>query len=237
MISIKNLSFNFDQNSKPIFNQFTVTLPQDSRVLLIGANGTGKSTLLRILSGLHLIKEGEVLYQGQSIFETLTLQSQIKLVSGDFPFDLDIPVSDLLKDHLFTEENQKLYTCLEIDSTWRMHQVSEGQRRRVQLFLSLKNRPDVLLLDEVTAHLDVVVRNRLLNYLGGLKSIVIYATHIFDELHLRTGFNPTHILGLGKNQNRDPYYELIEFNNIESLITKEAPLSQWVQNWIQKNHA
>jgi CCR4-NOT complex subunit CAF16 len=143
----------------------------------------------------------------------------------------------LLKDHLFTEENQKLYTCLEIDSTWRMHQVSEGQRRRVQLFLSLKNRPDVLLLDEVTAHLDVVVRNRLLNYLGGLKSIVIYATHIFDELHLRTGFNPTHILGLGKNQNRDPYYELIEFNNIESLITKEAPLSQWVQNWIQKNHA
>jgi ABC-type bacteriocin/lantibiotic exporter with double-glycine peptidase domain len=103
MISIKNLSFNFDQNSKPIFNQFTVTLPQDSRVLLIGANGTGKSTLLRILSGLHLIKEGEVLYQGQSIFETLTLQSQIKLVSGDFPFDLDIPVSDLLKDHLFTE--------------------------------------------------------------------------------------------------------------------------------------
>lgn len=69
---------------------------------------------------------------------------------------------------------------------WRMHQVSDGQRRRVQIFLGLIRPFTVLLLDEVTVSLDVVVRQDLLRWLKResetRKATIIYATHIFDGL-------------------------------------------------------
>jgi CCR4-NOT complex subunit CAF16 len=54
---------------------------------------------------------------------------------------------------------------MDVDINWRMHQVSDGQRRRVQIVLGLLMPWDVLLLDEVTVDLDVVVRSNLLNFL------------------------------------------------------------------------
>ena len=58
---------------------------------------------------------------------------------------------------------------MDVDINWHMHQVSDGQRRRVQIVLGLLQPWDVLLLDEVTVDLDVVVRANLLNFLIKLK--------------------------------------------------------------------
>jgi CCR4-NOT complex subunit CAF16 len=67
-----------------------------------------------------------------------------------------------------------------------MHQVSDGQRRRVQIFIGLLRPFKILLLDEVTVSLDVVVRQDLLRFLKQeseeRKATIIYATHIFDGL-------------------------------------------------------
>lgn len=67
-----------------------------------------------------------------------------------------------------------------------MHQVSDGQRRRVQIFLGLIRPFKILLLDEVTVSLDVVVRQDLLKYLKRESeergATILYATHIFDGL-------------------------------------------------------
>lgn len=67
-----------------------------------------------------------------------------------------------------------------------MHQVSDGQRRRVQIFLGLIRPFKILLLDEVTVSLDVVVRQDLLRYLRRESetrgATILYATHIFDGL-------------------------------------------------------
>lgn len=67
-----------------------------------------------------------------------------------------------------------------------MHQVSDGQRRRVQIFIGLLRPFKILLLDEVTVSLDVVVRQDLLRWLKResetRKATIIYATHIFDGL-------------------------------------------------------
>lgn len=54
---------------------------------------------------------------------------------------------------------------MDVDVNWHMHQVSDGQRRRVQIVLGLLMPWEVLLLDEVTVDLDVVVRSNLLNFL------------------------------------------------------------------------
>lgn len=87
-----------------------------------------------------------------------------------------------------------------------MHQISDGERRRVQLCMGLMGNWDVLLLDEVTVDLDVLVRSELLAFLVKESetrgATIVYATHIFDGLqafpthlcHLQLGKTPEPIL-------------------------------------------
>lgn len=65
----------------------------------------------------------------------------------------------------YPERRDELVHMLGIDLNWRMHQVSDGQRRRVQIFIGLIRPFKILLLDEVTVSLDVVVRQDLLMWL------------------------------------------------------------------------
>lgn len=84
------------------------------------------------------------------------------------------------------KRRQGLVEMLEVDEEWRMHAVSDGQRRRVQLVMGLLRPWRVLLLDEVTADLDVAARRDLLSYLQEetrrTNCQVVYATHVLDGL-------------------------------------------------------
>jgi ABC-type nitrate/sulfonate/bicarbonate transport system ATPase subunit len=64
------------------------------------------------------------------------------------------------------ERRDRLLDLMDVDSNWRMHQVSDGERRRVQIVAGLMAPWQMLLLDEVTVDLDVLVRSRLLNFLA-----------------------------------------------------------------------
>jgi len=79
-----------------------------------------------------------------------------------------------------------LLHILDINLDWRMHVVSDGQRRRVQILMALLKPFEVLLLDEVTVDLDVVARADFLEFLKmeteTRGATVLYATHIFDGL-------------------------------------------------------
>ena len=81
---------------------------------------------------------------------------------------------------------QELITVLDVDVNWRMHMLSDGQRRRVQIVMGLMPAWTVLLLDEVTVDLDVLVRFNLFQYLVretvDRGATIVYATHIFDGL-------------------------------------------------------
>ena len=104
------------------------------------------------------------------------------------PLQADIPVHGMMKvlQAEYPERRDELIKLLGIDINWRMHQVSDGQRRRVQIFLGLIRPFKILLLDEVTISLDVVVRQDLLMYLKKESetrgATILYATHIFDGL-------------------------------------------------------
>ncbi|OAE19761.1 hypothetical protein AXG93_2958s1370 [Marchantia polymorpha subsp. ruderalis] len=84
------------------------------------------------------------------------------------------------------ERRQKLIELLDIDLRWRMHKVSDGQRRRVQICMGLLQPFEVLLLDEITVDLDVVARLDLLEFFKEeceqRGACIVYATHIFDGL-------------------------------------------------------
>jgi CCR4-NOT complex subunit CAF16 len=80
----------------------------------------------------------------------------------------DIKVSaflDSVGGYRHKERRDQLLSILDVDLDWRMHQISDGERRRVQLVMGLMGPWDVLLLDEVTVDLDVLVRHDLLEFL------------------------------------------------------------------------
>jgi len=206
-VSLHNLTFQF-QDGPPILQDLSCEIPHGARVLVVGANGVGKSTLLSILAGLHLVSPKSVRILGKSPFHDMELSRVVTWVGGTFPLNLDITVREVIRGTTGARD-EELLKLLGISERWRMHQVSDGQRRRVQLFLALRREGRVLLLDEITANLDVTMRSAFLAWLRheseATGTTVLYATHIFDGLERRrVGPNPhsastwpTHILWMG----------------------------------------
>merc|ERR1719163_191270 len=105
-------------------------------------------------------------------------------------------VRDGMDKDLVAARMHRLVTLLDMDLGWRLHQVSDGQRRRAQLLLKLLRPSQLLLMDEVTTDLDVVSRQALLQFLreecDERGATVIYSTHILDGLDDW----PSHVLHL-----------------------------------------
>lgn len=124
----------------------------------------------------------------------------------------------------YPERRDRLMKLLRIQPSWRMHKVSDGQRRRVQIFLGLLKPFKILLLDEVTTDVDIVTRQDLLNYLKNEESqaTIVYATHIFDGLD--NWF--THLMFLSDGK-------ITKF--IDNPLNLEGTLLQNIEKWIRED--
>ncbi|CAO3642606.1 unnamed protein product [Cunninghamella echinulata] len=195
-VDVQNLSF--DYGGPPILNNLTLQLKPGNRCILVGANGAGKTTLLRILGGKRMMPGIHVNALGKNVFH----ESPKNLTylgtewSNNPVVRSDLSVGYLLYSmgsKRWPERTQKLLDVLDVDINWHLHQVSDGQRRRVQLVMGLLQPWELLLLDEVTVDLDVLVRADFLAYLKEETetrgATIVYATHIFDGL----GQWPTHV--------------------------------------------
>lgn len=187
-VTVTDLHFQFGQN--PVFEGVDLQVPAHARCLVLGCNGVGKSTLLRLIAGKHLIQKGKIDVLGKDPFLGQIRPQDVGLVAGHFPLELDIKVAELLaspdRATIPKARVRDLLKLLEIDPSWRMHQVSSGQRRRVDLLLTLLEMPKLLLLDEATADLDLLGRQALLKWLKeqteSKKMTVLLATHIMDGM-------------------------------------------------------
>mmetsp|Transcript_336 Transcript_336/g.1114 ORF Transcript_336/g.1114 Transcript_336/m.1114 type:complete len:376 (+) Transcript_336:81-1208(+) len=185
----------------PMISGMNLTLMPGQRCLLIGANGAGKTTLLKLIGGKHMLDKDTVRVLGRPAFHDtyLTSSGQLSYLGGQWRRDVafagyDVPLSgDFSVRKMFAgipainqARREELVKVLDIDLDWRMHQVSDGQRRRVQIAMGLIKPFQVLLLDEITVDLDVLVRRDLMSYLvkecEERGATIIYATHIFDGL-------------------------------------------------------
>jgi CCR4-NOT complex subunit CAF16 len=197
-IETRKLSYAFPDGSSGL-KDVTLSLPPGSRALLIGANGVGKTTLLRLLSGKRMSPLGTVLVSGVDPFKDglegvtyLGLEWVLNPIVRT-----DMGVIELLASvggNFYQDRRDQLVRILDIDVNWRMHAVSDGERRRVQLAMGLLRPWRVLLLDEITVDLDLLSRS---NFLAFLKQetqtrecTIVYATHILDNL----AEWPTHLM-------------------------------------------
>ncbi|KND01303.1 uncharacterized protein SPPG_03112 [Spizellomyces punctatus DAOM BR117] len=196
-VQVSNLTFGFGGPS-PILKDLSFSVPRGGRCLLVGANGAGKSTLLTILAGKRLVKNSGVRVIGKNPFDDGA--QNITYLGTEWAHNpivrRDVPVSRLLRSlgaQRYPDRCAELLEIMDVDPDWHMHEVSDGQRRRVQIVLGLMEPWELLLLDEVTVDLDVLVRAELLSFLRKetetRNATILYATHIFDGL----GGWPTHV--------------------------------------------
>ncbi|CAK9195485.1 unnamed protein product [Sphagnum troendelagicum] len=199
-VQVTGLQFAYPGQA-PFITDFSLHLKPGSRCLLIGANGSGKTTLLRILAGKHMVGGKNVVQVlGRSAFHdtALTCSGDLAYLGGSWSRTVgcagEIPLQgDFSAEHMIfgvegvdVVRRDRLIDLLDINLQWRMHKVSDGQRRRVQICMGLLHPFQVLLLDEITVDLDVVARMDLLSFFVDeceeRGATLIYATHIFDGL-------------------------------------------------------
>ncbi|KAH7914315.1 P-loop containing nucleoside triphosphate hydrolase protein [Hygrophoropsis aurantiaca] len=197
-ISVSGLTYHHTPDAPPSLSNIELHLPPGSRTIIVGANGAGKSTLLQILAGKRLVKGADIRIKGRDVFRDSP--PGVTFLGTEWAMNpvvrSDIVVSNFLDSvggYRHKERRDRLLDILDVDLDWHMHAISDGERRRVQLCMGLMAPWDVLLLDEVTVDLDVLVRDELLTFLQqdsmARGSTILYATHIFDGLNAF----PTHV--------------------------------------------
>ncbi|MEO5767003.1 MAG: ATP-binding cassette domain-containing protein [Polyangia bacterium] len=187
-IEFEQLTFGYGAAQPVVFGGLSLSIAAGTRCLLLGANGVGKSTLLRIAAGKHMLPAANARVFGRSAFHDTTLAAEVAFIGGPFPFAADIAVKEILERRRGVEPARRaaVLDLLDIDPGWRMNRVSDGQRRRVQLLLDLERRLRLILLDEVTAELDVLARADLLRFLRAESErdgvTIVYASHVLEGL-------------------------------------------------------
>uniref|UniRef100_A0A6U4NJT0 ABC transporter domain-containing protein n=1 Tax=Hemiselmis andersenii TaxID=464988 RepID=A0A6U4NJT0_HEMAN len=190
VVHVQDFDFRFDPSMPWVLRDIEFQCRKGSRTLLLGANGAGKSSLLRVIAGKHFHHPDRVRVFGRPAFHDTSLSLEVAHLGDRWGYENhgDITVTELLKGVEGKDEArcQKLIDVLEVDVNWCICRISDGQRRRVQLLLGLARPSMLLLLDEVTTDLDVIGRQNLLQFLVEESEVrgvtVIYATHIFDGL-------------------------------------------------------
>ena len=170
-LDVQNLTKSF--GSLVLFEDISFSIAEGQKVGLIAKNGTGKSTLLSVLSG----KEG---YDSGSIIFRRDLK--VGMLEQSPVFDPQESVLDACFNHQGNPEKvlraKQVLTQLKIrDLEQPMGQLSGGQQKRVALANVLLTEPDLLILDEPTNHLDLEMIEWLEGYLGRGRKTLLMVTH------------------------------------------------------------
>ncbi|KAK9086229.1 hypothetical protein Syun_028623 [Stephania yunnanensis] len=249
-VQISDLSFTYPgidghppPGSSPLIADFSLSLNSGDRCLLVGSNGAGKTTILKILGGKHMVDPHMVRVLGRSAFHDTALTSSgdlcylggewrrdVAFAGFEVPIQMDISAEKMIFGVLGVDPQRRdeLIKVLGVDLSWRMHRASDGQRRRVQICMGLLMPFKVLLLDEITIDLDVLARADLLKFLRkeceDRGATIVYATHIFDGLENW----PSHIVYVasGKLQLAMPMEKVKEISNLSLMRT--------VESWLRK---
>ena len=156
---------------------------------IFGPSGAGKTSLLEVIAGLRTPMRGRVMIDERDVTDLPPRERRVGYV----------PQDDALFPHLSVRQNilyrarddmRKLVDVLEIANVLDrdVKRLSGGERKRVALARALVTRPDVLLLDEPLAGVDLELRNRVLDYLVRVRQEfpipLVYVTHHADEAAL-----------------------------------------------------
>ncbi len=180
ILNLQDVSIRF--GGPPLLDRVTLQVEKGERVCLLGRNGEGKTTLLRLISGKIEPDSGVI---------TLQKGTTVADLSQTLPSDLSGSVYDIVAEGLagigsnpemepgwgIRRHVEPVLTRLSLDADERFETLSVGLRRRVLLAQALVAEPDILLLDEPTNHLDISAIIWIEDFLRKYRGTLIFVTH------------------------------------------------------------
>ncbi|QKY71440.1 phosphate ABC transporter ATP-binding protein [Lentibacillus sp. CBA3610] len=160
---------NYSAEDIHILKSITGSVPEGKITTLVGPSGAGKTTLFKLCNGLQSPDSGNIFVKGKQIdhYEPVELRRSVgialqkaTMISGSVRENLELPLK-LQESELAVDRAKELLNMVGLDDTFlqkKTKDLSGGQRQKLSIARTLVNRPDILLLDEITSSLDSVSR-------------------------------------------------------------------------------
>lgn len=191
MIELKNVTKAF--NAHKALDNVDMTINKGSVYGLLGSNGAGKSTILRLLSGIYRQEGGEVLIEGKPVYDNVELKQRIFFINDEtvqFTSYTLNDLKDLYKSYYpnFSEEIfEKLKTKINLPTNRKISTFSKGMKRQAIFIIALACNTDYLLLDEAFDGLDptmrIIVRQMLVDAMIERNLTVVISSHNLKEMN------------------------------------------------------
>ncbi|MEI6143626.1 MAG: ABC transporter ATP-binding protein [Mariniphaga sp.] len=185
MIQIKDLNFGYPRQ-EPLFNGLSVQLEAGSITGLLGKNGAGKTSLLKLLTGLLHPRSGEISVLGQNPRKReVAMLNDVFFVPEEFYFPA-ISIGDYVKAYApfyprFDNEMMgRILVEFELDGKSNLQKLSHGQKKKFLIAFALATRCRLLVLDEPTNGLDIPSKSLFRKILAGSldeNQLVVISTH------------------------------------------------------------
>ena len=165
MIEVKNVSKSFE--GFKALDGISLTVPTGAIYGLVGPNGSGKSTLIRNLMGIYRPDSGEILLDGEPIYENPAVKQRIAYIPDDVFYFLQSTVKDLMRFYrgiypdFDMERYEKLKGVFALSENMPIRRMSKGMQKQAAFWLAVCMRPDIMVLDEPVDGLDPVMRRQV----------------------------------------------------------------------------
>ena len=186
---LKCINVNKNFGDKRILKDVNLTIPRGKIVGLLGKNGMGKSTLLKLINDLLTLTSGEILVNGEKI--GVNSKSIISYLPERTYLDKTMTVDKVIEyfedfyGDFDSKKARKLLKDLELDTSQKLNKMSKGMQEKVQLVLVMSRKADLYILDEPLGGVDPATRDYILdtilsNFNEGAS--VLISTHLIADI-------------------------------------------------------
>ena len=161
---------------KMILEDLSCSVDAGDKIGIIGINGTGKSTLLRIIAGEEEADEGKIIFSNGMTIGWMGQNPEFDEESSILKYVCE--GKKIEDDYGYESDAKAMLTVLELENfDEKIKNLSGGQKKRAALCKVLLQKPDILILDEPTNHLDNKMSDWLENYLKSFRGVLLMVTH------------------------------------------------------------
>lgn len=239
-VEARNLTIGFSSKNKTttVAEKINFSIAEGELVGLVGANGIGKSTLLRTLTGMQSPLHGKIFINGKNVneYSSFQLATHLSIVLTEPPASKNLLVQEMISlgrqpytnwiGSISEADKKAVEIAMEVTETKSLahrkcFEISDGQMQRVAIARALAQDTPLIILDEPTTHLDIYHRAYVLKLLKNLakesKKTIFFSTH---EIDLAIQLTDKMLVMAVGNTYFDTPCKLIESGHFDSLFPK-----------------
>ena len=190
MIKVDKVVKHFDDFK--VLDEISINVPKGAIYGLVGPNGAGKTTIINHISGAYKAESGEILVDGEPVYENVKVKEKVLSIADDWFFYPSFTIKQMAQFYksIYPSFDAERYNAIkeifDIDEKRQIRKLSKGMKKQVAFWLSLSCKPEVLILDEPLDGLDPVMRKQVLSLViadvADREMTVLVSSHNLREL-------------------------------------------------------